>query len=173
MSLSRNDLSLSSSSFIKSEAGSTPRNTSYREKPIPKISNRQSTISRLTQPKGSQMDSPLKERHIRSKEIHTQDIFENFDEQSEYNSFLPKIRENTTNDKRFQRLMYLFADCHERDPATVQSIQTLVKSNASLQTHLDSREKNNVPLLPPIHQEENFDDSFNTKSEMSLIDRYV
>lgn len=134
---------------------------------LPKIMS-----SRSSQPKSSKT-------HIRSNQLKTptaEELIRNLDRQQNRNSSLPKIPERgTTRDARFQRLIYLFSDVHERQPSTIQSVQTLIQTNPALQFHLNPKQTKKMSTFDLIEENMDYIDeirsiSIDSKSDFYLID---
>lgn len=144
---------------------------------IPKIiSRQQTTMSHLSQPKSSKPILPSK-NHVRPNQIKTptvEELFGRFDKQENYEVSLPMITErSTTKDKRFQRLIHLFSDVHERKPSTAQSVETLIQINPALQHHPNRYPPKKMSTFDLIEEDIEYIDDIRSISIDSRSDFYT
>jgi hypothetical protein len=148
-------------------------------KSIPKKQNKSSNrqqislerINRLSQPKGRRFD-PSSKDHIRSnmmKNVNAHDLFENIDKTSHRNFSKSKESEMSINDRRFQKLIYLFSEMHEREPTSIQSVKSVIQSNTSLQSDTPK----NVSAIEYENQSDLFNHSSYNETDSYLIEACV
>ncbi len=140
-----------------------------------KSSNRQQIslerINQLSQPRGRRFN-PSSKDHIRPnmmKNVNAHDLFENIDKTSHRNFSKSKEQEMSINDKRFQKLIYLFSEMHEREPTSIQSVKSVIQSNASLQSDTPK----NVSTIEYENQSDLFNHSSYNETDSYLIEACV
>lgn len=116
---------------------------------LSKLANQQSNII-------SSVASTKEYFHSRNTK---KELLHNIDRESNYNSYLPKLNNNnnedSSRDRRFQRLIYLFSDVHERELNKDQSVESIIQSNPALQDHSERSDRWKTTKLPSfeVHEE--------------------